>query len=106
MLLIPYTFYAQVEIKGTVKDSTNIAIEFANVVLTVEGKNNIVAGTITDKNGSFKLSVSPGEYKLAISYIGHATETTIVNYLTSNLSMNNTNNIYYGKNKIKQRVTT
>ncbi len=75
MLLIPYSFYAQVEIKGIVKDSSNIAIEFANVVLASKGKGDIVSGTITDKKGYFKLLAIPGEYKLTISYIGHATES-------------------------------
>ncbi len=75
MLSIPYTFYAQVEIKGVVVDSSNIPVEFANIVLNSKDKGEVVSGTITDKKGDFKLLTIPGEYKITISYIGYATKS-------------------------------
>ena len=70
LLFISYSSYAQIEIKGIVKDSSNVAIEFANVVLTTQ-KNEVVKGTITDEKGQFKLSMKGGEYNLTISFISY-----------------------------------
>jgi hypothetical protein len=64
------TIFSQITIKGAVKDSLNVAIEFANVVLTNQ-QEEIIAGTITDENGVFNLSTKQGEYKLTISFIGY-----------------------------------
>ncbi|WP_158655340.1 TonB-dependent receptor [Flavivirga eckloniae] len=58
------------KIVGVVKNSSNAAIEFANVVLTSpDGK--IIAGSVTDATGGFVLSVKQGNYKLVISFIGY-----------------------------------
>ncbi|GAA3571578.1 carboxypeptidase-like regulatory domain-containing protein [Snuella lapsa] len=68
-LFLPYYTYSQYEVIGVVKDSTNNPIEFANVVLTNE-LNKIVVGTITNKEGQFKLSTRKGDYKLVtLSYL-------------------------------------
>lgn len=69
-LLLPSYCFSQYEITGTVKDSSNIVIEFANVFLTNQN-NEIVNGTITNIKGSFNLSVNKGSYKLTISFIGY-----------------------------------
>jgi len=61
--------YSQIEIKGIVKDSTNV-IGFANVFLT-NLNNEILTGTITDENGVFNLPVQKGKYKLTVSFIGY-----------------------------------
>ncbi|MGG8495311.1 TonB-dependent receptor domain-containing protein [Tenacibaculum sp. TC6] len=70
VLLFTYSTYAQIELRGTVKDSSNVAIEFANVVLTNQ-KNEIVKGTITNENGIFSITVKEGRYKLSISFLGY-----------------------------------
>ncbi|WGH75230.1 outer membrane beta-barrel family protein [Tenacibaculum tangerinum] len=70
IVLFSYSSYAQIELKGIVKDSSNVAIEFANVVLTNE-KNEIVKGVITDEKGEFSLSAKKGTYKLSISFLGY-----------------------------------
>lgn len=57
------------EIKGVVKDSTNI-IAFANVYLT-DQNDKIVTGTTSDESGAFNLSVKQGNYKLTISFMGY-----------------------------------
>ena len=59
-----------VTVTGLVVDSTGEPIIGVNVV--VKGSTN--KGTITDVNGKFTLSVSPGD-KLNISYIGYKTKT-------------------------------
>lgn len=70
ILLFSYSSYAQIELKGVVKDSSNVAVEFANVVLTNQ-KNEIIKGTITDEKGEFSLLVKKGAYKLSISFLGY-----------------------------------
>ncbi len=70
IVLFSYSSYAQIELKGIVKDSSNVAVEFANVVLTNQ-KNEIVKGTITDEKGEFILSAKKGAYKLSISFLGY-----------------------------------
>ena len=70
VLLFTYSTYAQIELRGTVKDSSNVAIEFANVVLTNQ-KNEIVKGTITNEYGIFSITVKEGRYKLSISFLGY-----------------------------------
>jgi hypothetical protein len=52
--LIVYAVIAQQSISGIVLDFNNQPLEFANVVLTTSD-NEIINGTITDKNGSFAI---------------------------------------------------
>lgn len=72
LILFFYTFYsyAQIELKGVIKDSSNSVIAFANVVLTNQ-KNEIVKGTITDEKGEFILSAKKGKYEISISFLGY-----------------------------------
>ena len=63
--------HSQIAIRGTVKDSSNVVIEFANVVLTNQA-NEIITGTITDEKGFFNLSIKEGAYTLTISFLGYS----------------------------------
>lgn len=67
------------EITGTVKDSKGEALIGANVII-----KGLKTGTITDVNGSFRLSVPSGNVIINISYIG---------YLPQQVSLENKNNI-------------
>ncbi|WP_452600529.1 outer membrane beta-barrel protein [Pontimicrobium sp. MEBiC06410] len=78
LLSISCLSYSQIEVKGVVVDSSSIAIEFANIVLTNEN-GEILTGTITDEKGRFNIIINSGEYKLSISYLGY--ETTSINIL-------------------------
>ncbi|MCS7052684.1 MAG: TonB-dependent receptor [Ignavibacterium sp.] len=64
-------------ISGQVIDAqTKQKIEYCNVVLLRFRDSSMVSGTITDKEGKFKLeNVQPGFYKLRASYIGYETRT-------------------------------
>jgi TonB-dependent starch-binding outer membrane protein SusC len=55
-------------ITGSVVDNNNVTIEGATVSYSISGK--IIGGTVTDKNGSFKLSATVGSV-LKISFIGY-----------------------------------
>lgn len=84
LLFISFCSYAQTEIKGLVKDSTDI-IAFANVYLT-DQNNKIVTGTTSDESGAFSLSVKEGNYKLTISFIGYLDWTKDID-LTANQNL-------------------
>ncbi|HLO61083.1 MAG TPA: TonB-dependent receptor [Bacteroidales bacterium] len=64
-----------ITITGNVVDNNNVTIEGATVSYSVSGK--IAGGSLTDKNGNFKLSAPAGSI-LKVSFIGYTTyEDTI-----------------------------
>ncbi len=80
LLLITFTnlVNAQITVTGKVTDDTNIAIEYANVVL-LDSAAKIINGTITDEKGNFILETSKKDsYKLQISYIGFTDYTKTI----------------------------
>lgn len=68
-------------IQGTVLDSTEQApLEYANVTIYEQNKNEHLAGTVTDNNGFFILEDIPaGTYFVKINYMGYKTDTISVN---------------------------
>lgn len=73
--------FAQISISGKVVDESNEPVIGANVMLKGEK-----SGTITDVNGSFKISVPKQSSVLVISFIGYATkEVTIGTKKTLNI---------------------
>ncbi|WP_223548393.1 outer membrane beta-barrel protein [Aestuariivivens sp. NBU2969] len=65
----------ELQIKGSVKDSNNNYIAFANVVITSSLNTNFLEGTTTDETGRFKFNqLVSGIYSLEISYLGYKTE--------------------------------
>lgn len=68
-----------VNITGQVKDEqTKDNLPYCNVV-ALNGKDSIVRGGITDDNGFFALPLSPGQYKLVISFYGYESDTVVAN---------------------------
>ncbi len=64
-------FSQEYRIIGTIKDTQNSAIPFANVLLLRVNDSTILKGTSTDEGGKFQfLSVVQGNYLLTISYMG------------------------------------
>ena len=64
------TGFSQGTIKGKIVESgSNESLIGATVV--VEGTT---IGTVSDFNGDFSLSVSPGDQKISVSYIGYITQ--------------------------------
>lgn len=62
------------KITGKLIDAqTNQIIEYGNVVLFSVKDSSMINGTITDKDGKFKLENLPfGQYYIKVSYIGYA----------------------------------
>ncbi|MCF8295738.1 MAG: TonB-dependent receptor, partial [Bacteroidales bacterium] len=63
-------------IKGTVKSmGSNLAIEFANLVLYSSLDSTLVTGTISAPDGSFELKEIPyGDYYMQVQFIGFNTQ--------------------------------
>lgn len=65
------TLAQQSYIESTVVDGNQKAIPFCNVVL-LDTDNNIVSGTITEENGTFRINaLTDGSYLLKVSYVGY-----------------------------------
>jgi hypothetical protein len=64
-----------IELKGLVREAgTNEALAFVNVVLQTSD-SAFVTGAVSGDDGRFAISnVKPGDYRLAFSYIGYATQ--------------------------------
>lgn len=73
ILLLPYWVFTQEEVKGIVTNEIS-PMAFVNVFLTNHEKE-IVAGTITEDDGSFNLNVEKGLYTINISFLGYANWT-------------------------------
>ncbi len=74
-LIFPNNILSQkINIHGKVLDyETKAPLPFANI--RVNGKN---IGTAANKEGEYRLNISPGDYTLIISYIGYISDTVNV----------------------------
>lgn len=63
-------------VKGVVTDTADAPIYNSNVVLMQNGE--IVCGTITKADGSFRLEVSKGRYGMVVSCVGYKSWTADV----------------------------
>jgi len=68
----------KLEVKGKVT-SNNLPLEGVSVSV----KGGKVAGTVTDKNGQFKIVLQDGKSSLTFSYVGYADQTIAVNNKTT-----------------------
>lgn len=61
------------KIEGVLKDSlTDAPVEYASIALYVKDNPAPIAGVVSDAEGRFRLAdVSPGRYRLVISFIGY-----------------------------------
>jgi iron complex outermembrane receptor protein len=64
---------AQSVIKGTVRNANQQLLPGASVQVVGSGK-----GTVTDNNGTYRLSVAPGKQTIIISYVGFAPQQITV----------------------------
>lgn len=70
LTLMPLAAWAQVIVKGTVKDDLGEVL----VGATVLEVNNSANGTITDIDGKFSIKLKSPKAKIKVSYIGYATK--------------------------------
>ena len=67
------SFAQNATLSGTVKNAEGQPLSGATVQL--QGNRG---GTVTDNNGNYSLTATPGKHILVISYVGHATQRTEV----------------------------
>ena len=70
LALIPLSVWAQVTVKGTVKDANDVLVG-----ATVRDLGNPTNGVLTDLDGNFTIKVKSSSSKLQISYVGYTTKT-------------------------------
>lgn len=76
LILCGILFPLNAQIKGVVSDLDSNPIEFANVAVYSLPDSTIIAGTTTDKTGSFFLNADNIDNKLLrVSFIGYETQT-------------------------------
>ncbi len=87
LLLVACNSFAQVTLKGVVKDSVNNPLELANVVAFNQATNTLEKYAITDREGRYSLKlVANRTYKLQVSYIGKQTLEETLTTLESDIT--------------------
>lgn len=77
----------KIEIKGTVCNTTNQPIEFANIVLQTED-STFVNGVTSNENGEFALkNIYKGNYLLTLSSIGYQSNSITLNGIKDNVNL-------------------
>lgn len=71
LAFMPLAVWAQVTVKGTVKDDLGEVL----VGATILEVNNPGNGTITDIDGKFSIKLKSAKAKIKVSYIGYAAQT-------------------------------
>lgn len=84
LFIMPFASFAQVELKGVVKDKNGV-IPFANIVLR-DSVKSILKGKVSDDQGNFIISADSGKYNVTISFIGYKNWSKEIN-LISNTSL-------------------
>ncbi len=89
LLLVFFSFLGfsqNYTVEGIIKDETNSAITYANVVLEDDENSTLVLGTVTDETGYFKLeNLKTSNYTIRISYLGYESFTSKI-ILTGNVN--------------------
>ncbi len=71
LLLVVGTTFAQIKMEGTVKDSTGIALEFANVIAINKETKGLESFGTTNEKGYYKLNLQKNTaYNIQVSYVG------------------------------------
>ena len=85
MLTLNFSVYAQngIVISGKVKDKENGNNLMYCSVAVLNMSDSLITGGITNEKGFFNIPVKPGNYKIAISYMGYVADTINAGYITN-----------------------
>ncbi|MCP9199261.1 TonB-dependent receptor [Gramella sp. GC03-9] len=74
LLLFPILSFSQSQLTGSVRDSNNEPVSYANIILfNAQDSTTVYRGTVTEEDGSFSFdSVENKAYVLKASFIGYA----------------------------------
>lgn len=78
-LLFTSMSFAQLTIKGVVKDSIGNGLEMANVIAINKLDNSLEGYSITDAKGQYKIKIAkPSDIELKVSYLGFDSQTKLL----------------------------
>ena len=87
MALVPSAFSQNIRFEGTVKDTTGVGLEMANIMAINKQTKAMDAYAITNEAGKFTLNLKPStDYTLKVSYIGFQTFEKAVTTGTTNMN--------------------
>ena len=74
ILLIPYVFFSQNSLSGSIQSQDKAPVAFANVILlSAEDSTSVYKGTISEEDGSFLIdNVEDSTYILKVSFVGYS----------------------------------
>ncbi len=74
-ILLATSLSAQsIKVRGVIKDTLNLPLEFANVIATIQESGDIETYGITNQDGLFQLDLPKGDtYNLRASFLGYET---------------------------------
>jgi len=70
-LLFTYSCFSQTTLKGTVTDSLQVPLSYANVISKPQDSLKNLQFSITDDQGRYKLELAKGKYTITASYLGY-----------------------------------
>ncbi len=73
LLFFKFYGYSQTILKGTVKDSLQVPLSYANVIAKPQDSLKQLLYSITDEQGRYKITLKKGNYTITISYMGFNT---------------------------------
>ncbi len=72
LFVIQIIYAQQPKLEGTITDSISNPLEFANVIARPTTKNGVIAFSIADEKGRYKLLLKKkASYKITVSYMGY-----------------------------------
>jgi hypothetical protein len=87
MALVSSAFSQNIRFEGTVKDTTGVGLEMANIMAINKQTKAMDAYAITNETGKFTLNLKPStDYTLKVSYIGFQTFEKAVTTGTTNMN--------------------
>ena len=87
MALFSSAFSQNIRFEGTVKDTTGVGLEMANIMAINKQTKAMDAYAITNETGKFTLNLKPStDYTLKVSYIGFQTFEKAVTTGTTNMN--------------------
>jgi hypothetical protein len=89
LLFAAAAFSQNVRVEGTIKDSTGVALEMANVMAVNKATNGMDSYGITNEAGKYQLLLKANtEYIIKASYIGYTPFEAAVTTTTENITKN------------------
>src|SRR5688572_30163315 len=86
-VLFPLCSVAQLQVKGSIKDTSGASIPFASVVILKQSDSTLVKGQLSTEQGTFELAVSEsGNYFISVTSAGYQKTSSAAFNLNSSTS--------------------